>query len=53
MKTINAGIFREYDIRGIVDVDLDEEVYETIGKAFGTYVKGHGAKVVSLGRDCS
>lgn len=52
MKTINAGIFREYDIRGIVDVDLDEEVYETIGKAFGTYVKDHGAKVVSLGRDC-
>ena len=52
MKTINPGIFREYDIRGIVDADLDEEVYETIGRAFGTYVKDHGAKVVSLGRDC-
>ncbi|MCA9809478.1 MAG: phosphomannomutase/phosphoglucomutase, partial [Candidatus Dadabacteria bacterium] len=52
MKTINPGIFREYDIRGIVDVDLDEEVYETIGKAFGTYVKDHGGKVLSLGRDC-
>ena len=52
MKTINPGIFREYDIRGIVDADLDEEVYETIGKAFGTYVKDHGTKVVSLGRDC-
>ncbi|MCL4245036.1 MAG: phosphomannomutase, partial [Candidatus Dadabacteria bacterium] len=52
MKTINPGIFREYDIRGIVDADLDEGVYETIGKAFGTYVKDHGGKVLSLGRDC-
>lgn len=52
MKKINPGIFREYDIRGIVDRDLDEEVYETIGKAFGTYVADYGARVVSLGRDC-
>ncbi len=52
MAHINPQIFREYDIRGIVDKDLNEDVLERIGKAFGTYVKESGAKVVSIGRDC-
>ena len=34
---INSKIFREYDIRGIVDQDLDAGVVETLGKAMGTY----------------
>ena len=52
MAYINPQIFREYDIRGIVDKDLNEDVLERIGKAFGTYVKEAGAGVVSIGRDC-
>ncbi|NIX16294.1 MAG: phosphomannomutase [Candidatus Dadabacteria bacterium] len=52
MPKINPGIFREYDIRGIVDKDLSEEVVETIGKAYGTYLSNHGKKIVSVGRDC-
>ncbi|HVY56166.1 MAG TPA: phosphomannomutase, partial [Thermodesulfobacteriota bacterium] len=52
MAYINPEIFREYDIRGIVDKDLNEDVLECIGKAYGTYVKEAGAKVVSVGRDC-
>ena len=52
MPKINPGIFREYDIRGIVDEDLNEHVVETIGRAFGTYLKNHGKKTVSIGRDC-
>ena len=52
MAHINPQIFREYDIRGIVDKDLNEDVLERIGKAYGTYIKDFGAKVVSIGRDC-
>ena len=50
--SINPGIFREYDIRGIAGKDIDEVVFEQIGKAYGTYMKNVGAKVVSMGRDC-
>ena len=52
MAHINPQIFREYDIRGIVNKDLNEDVLERIGKAYGTYVKESGARVVSIGRDC-
>ncbi len=48
---INPAIFREYDIRGIVDKDLTEEVADAIGKAYGMYVKRHNARVVSVGCD--
>lgn len=52
MSKINPEIFREYDIRGIVGGDIDQEVFETIGKAFGSFLKDRGSKTVSLGRDC-
>lgn len=48
---INPYIFREYDIRGIVDEDLTDEVVELIGKGFSTYIKEKGAKSVSVGGD--
>jgi len=50
--SINPGIFREYDIRGITGTDIDEEVFELIGKAYGTYMKKLGASSISMGRDC-
>jgi phosphomannomutase / phosphoglucomutase len=49
---INPQIFREYDIRGIVGDDLNEEIIERIGKAYGTYMRKGGKKRASLGRDC-
>lgn len=49
---INPAIFREYDIRGVTGVDIDEEVFESIGKAYGTYMKQQGASTISMGRDC-
>src|SRR3989338_2555909 len=38
MVKINPQIFREYDIRGIVGKDLDEEFANTLGKTYGTYL---------------
>ncbi len=37
---LNPTIFREYDIRGLVGKDLDESVFERIGKALVAYMKG-------------
>ena len=44
-------IFREYDIRGVVGTDLTDEVVRDIGRGFGTYVRRHGGKTMSLGGD--
>jgi phosphomannomutase len=40
---VNPTIFRAYDIRGIVDVDLSEAVYHTLGCAAGTYFRQRNA----------
>src|SRR3989338_9460599 len=43
-------IFRDYDIRGIVNKDIDEYFAQGFGKAFGTYLlrKGTGETVVGF-----
>ncbi|MFC1690852.1 phosphomannomutase/phosphoglucomutase [Nanoarchaeota archaeon] len=46
---LNPEIFRAYDIRGIVDKDIDEEGVVVIGKAFGTYLEGKGT--ITVGGD--
>jgi len=49
---INANIFREYDIRGIVDKDLTPSVARTLGQAMGTYFRRQGRRRTAVGRDC-
>ena len=41
---MNAHIFRQYDIRGIVGQDLDESVAESVGRAFGSHVRAETGK---------
>jgi phosphomannomutase/phosphoglucomutase len=48
---INPKIFREYDIRGIVDKDLTNEFVEFLGRGIGTYFRQHDKRRVALGRD--
>jgi phosphomannomutase/phosphoglucomutase len=52
-REYNPVIFRAYDIRGLVPEDLNPQVAETIGKAFGTYVlqKQFGGEAIIVGRD--
>jgi phosphomannomutase/phosphoglucomutase len=52
MAKISPTLFREYDIRGLVDQDLTEEAVALIGKALGTKVRAAGGKTVVVGRDC-
>jgi phosphomannomutase/phosphoglucomutase len=48
----SRAVFKEYDIRGVVDVDLTTGAIETIGKAFGTYIqRSTGRNRVVVGRD--
>ena len=45
------GLFREYDLRGIVEQELTESIAEQVGRAYCTYVKDRAVKTVSVGRD--
>lgn len=45
-------IFREYDIRGTVGVDLSEGFAHLLGRAYGALVKEHGGSRVAIGHDC-
>ena len=49
---INPHIFREYDVRGVVEKDLTPDTVRTLGKGFGTYAYRKGVRTVMLGRDC-
>ncbi|MCI0672395.1 MAG: phosphomannomutase/phosphoglucomutase, partial [Myxococcaceae bacterium] len=49
---MNTHIFREYDIRGLVDKDLTPEVVELLGKGLGTVIRRKGGTRVVVGRDC-
>ncbi len=48
---LSPYIFREYDIRGVVDKDLTEEVAEQLGKGIGTYLKRNNASKITVGGD--
>ena len=54
---LKPTIFREYDIRGVAEVDLPSEGVELLGHALGTYLRRHSghdpakACLITLGRD--
>jgi phosphomannomutase/phosphoglucomutase len=51
-QEINQEIFREYDIRGIVDKDLSPDIVYHLGRAIGTYAIKHNLRRITVGRDC-
>src|SRR5207247_10245546 len=46
------AIFREYDIRGLAEVDFDKDFALLLGKVHGTEIVEKGGKRVSVARDC-
>lgn len=48
---INPLIFREYDIRGVVDRDLTPDIARRFGQGFGTHMVSQGLKNLIVGRD--
>jgi phosphomannomutase / phosphoglucomutase len=52
MDMLNPEIFRQYDIRGIADKDMDEADVVALGRGIGTYLQRQGNAFVTVGRDC-
>ena len=48
---INPQIFREYDIRGVVNKDLTPDIVRKIGQGFGTLMNRSGRRDLVVGRD--
>ncbi|MGH7906083.1 MAG: phosphomannomutase/phosphoglucomutase [Candidatus Binataceae bacterium] len=49
---MNPQVFREYDIRGVVERDFDDDFVRSLGRAWATMLGRAGKKNVTLGRDC-
>jgi phosphomannomutase/phosphoglucomutase len=49
---LKSTIFREYDIRGIADVELLDPDVRDLGRALGTYLRRKNASKINLARDC-
>jgi phosphomannomutase/phosphoglucomutase len=49
---MNPRIFREYDIRGVGESDLNDRVVTALGEALGAHFREAGARRLTLGRDC-
>ena len=51
-SSIPAGIFRQYDVRGIVGRDLNPDVALALGRAYAAYMDAQGKRgAVAVGRD--
>ncbi len=50
-KKINRKIFRGYDIRGVMNEDLNEDVYYTLGRAYATWLTQRRINDCVVGRD--
>ncbi|HEU5311120.1 MAG TPA: phosphomannomutase, partial [Candidatus Eisenbacteria bacterium] len=48
---MNPQIFREYDIRGIADRDLTDDVVRAVGRAFAQKMGEKGKRRIAVGRD--
>jgi phosphomannomutase/phosphoglucomutase len=49
---VSAGIFRQYDIRGIVDKDLTTEAATAVGRGFAALMRDRGVKgTIVVSRD--
>jgi len=49
---LKPTIFREYDIRGIAEQELDSTSINQLGRAIGTYIRRERGNRVNLARDC-
>ena len=51
MAELNPYVFRAYDVRGKVGIDITPSVFELVGRAYGTLVTRRGGHAVALGMD--
>ncbi len=51
MMNLSPGIFKAYDIRGVVPSTINEAMARGLGRAFGTVALAEGQTTVAVGRD--
>jgi phosphomannomutase/phosphoglucomutase len=49
---MNPEVFREYDVRGVVDKDLNPDFARKLGRTIGAYALRHQVRTMTIGRDC-
>jgi phosphomannomutase/phosphoglucomutase len=49
---VDPKVFREYDIRGLVDKEIFDQDVVRLGKTFGTYMARQNKGRIAVGRDC-
>lgn len=49
---LKPTIFREYDIRGIAEIDLPSEDIRKLGQAIGSLLQRQAGRQINVGRDC-
>ena len=49
---LKSTIFREYDIRGVAESELQSEDIVQLGRGLGTYLQRQSGRSINLGRDC-
>ena len=49
--SLTPGIFKAYDIRGVLEKTLDADIARQIGQAFGSAALEKNEKTVVIGRD--
>jgi phosphomannomutase/phosphoglucomutase len=49
---MNPEVFREYDVRGVVDRDLNPDFARELGRSIGAYALRGGVRTMTVGRDC-
>ena len=52
MSIVTTNVFREYDIRGVADRDLPDELARDLGRALGTFLRRADKHRIALSRDC-
>jgi phosphomannomutase / phosphoglucomutase len=48
---LNPHIFRAYDVRGRVGADLNPQVFQQVGRAYGTLLRRRGGRTMAVGQD--
>ena len=48
---LNPHIFRAYDVRGRLGSDINADVFEKVGRAYGTLIRRNGGRTIALGQD--
>lgn len=51
VSSIDPSIFRGYDIRGLADKQLNEDVYYTLGRAYATFLSHRRIQESTVGHD--